>query len=136
MWDVHPHSPYTPTNYYPVDTYRWGFPQSNYNHFYAFPGNFPMMNSRSSPRERLTSSGSVLSDDSEMLDGIEDAVFDVHDPRLLKAVDKAGKEKNILPLIKEELRLSILSRRNKEGKGEVIVEERKPQVKRASGFIV
>ncbi|XP_048732920.1 transcription factor kayak-like [Ostrea edulis] len=89
-----------------------------------------MMNSRSSPRERLTSSGSVLSDDSEMFDGIDDAAFDVSDPRLLKAVDKAGKEKNMLPLIKEELRLSILSRRNKEGKGEVIVEERKPQVKR------
>lgn len=95
-----------------------------------------MMNSRSSPRERLTSSGSVLSDDSEMFDGIDDAAFDVSDPRLLKAVDKAGKEKNMLPLIKEELRLSILSRRNKEGKGEVIVEERKPQVKRASGLHV
>ncbi|XP_061173875.1 uncharacterized protein LOC133182985 [Saccostrea echinata] len=90
-----------------------------------------MMDSRSSHRERLASSGSVLSDDSEMLDGLDDAVFDdVSDPRLRKAVDQAGREKNIMPLIKEELRLSILSRRNKEGKGDVIFEEKKPQVKR------
>lgn len=89
------------------------------------------MSSRSSPpRERLASSGSVLSDDSEMLEGLDDVDFEVSDPRLRDAVDKAGKEKNIMPLIKEELRLSILTRRNKEGKGDIVIEEKKQQVKR------
>lgn len=89
------------------------------------------MSSRSSPpRERLASSGSVLSDDSEMMEGLDDVDFEVSDPRLRKAVDKAGKEKNIMPLIKEELRLSILTRRNKEGKGDIVIEEKKHQVKR------
>lgn len=92
-----------------------------------------MMSSRSSPpRERLASSGSVLSDDSEVLEGLDDVDFEVSDPRLRDAVDKAGKEKNIMPLIKEELRLSILTRRNKEGKGDIVIEEKKQQVKRAS----
>lgn len=83
-----------------------------------------------SPRERLASSGSVLSDDSEMLEGLDDVEMEVSDPRLREAVDKAGKEKNILPLIKEELRLSILTRRNKEGKGDIVIEEKKKQTKR------
>lgn len=92
-----------------------------------------MMSSRSSPpRERLASSGSVLSDDSEVLEGLDDVDFEVSDPRLRDAVDKAGKEKNIMPLIKEELRLSILTRRNKEGKGDIVIEEKKQQIKRAS----
>lgn len=89
------------------------------------------MNSRSSPRERLTSSGSVLSDDLDAMEELEDD-FDVSDPRLKKAKDQAKKEKTIMPLIKEELRLSILSRRNKEGKGDIVLEEKKHQVKRAS----
>ncbi|XP_062616683.1 uncharacterized protein LOC134278377 isoform X2 [Saccostrea cucullata] len=89
-----------------------------------------MMDPRSSHRERLASSGSVLSDDSEILDGMDDAFEEVSDPRLRKAASQAGRERNIMPLIKEELRLSILSRRNKEGKGDVIIEEKKPQIKR------
>lgn len=93
------------------------------------------MNSRSSPRERLTSSGSVLSDDGDAMEGLEedfDKDLDVSDPRLKKAKDQAKKEKTIMPLIKEELRLSILTRRNKEGKGDIVLEEKKHHVKRAS----
>lgn len=40
-------------------------------------------------------------------------------------MDKVGKEKNIMLLIKEELWFFIFIWRNKEGKGDIVIEEKK-----------
>ena len=52
--------------------------------------------------------------------------------RLQNAVEEAEKTKKLTPLIKEELRLSILTRRCKENKGDIVIEEKKPLIKTVS----
>lgn len=75
--------------------------------------------------ECLVLFGSVLSDDSEMMEGLDDVDFEVSDFWFWKVVDKVGKEKNIMFLIKEELWFFIFIWRNKEGKGDIVIEEKK-----------
>lgn len=49
--------------------------------------------------------------------------------RLQKAVEEAKQTQKLTPLIKEELRLSILNRRCLENKGEIELDEKKPVIK-------
>ena len=56
------------------------------------------------------------------------------DERLQKAYIEAEKTKKLTPIIKEELRCSILARRCKENKGEIELEERKPVIKMVIEF--
>ena len=53
----------------------------------------------------------------------------LEDERLQKALMEAEKTKKLTPIIKEELRCSILARRWKENKGEIDLEEKKPIIK-------
>ena len=52
--------------------------------------------------------------------------------RLQKAVEEAKQTQKLTPLIKEELRLSILNRRCLENKGEIELDEKKPVIKSVS----
>ena len=83
-------------------------------------------------RERLSSSGSSIGDTSEDEGTSECLLYtrDVNDPRLLKAASTAVQEKNVLPLIKEELRSTILFRRSQQGLGDIKFEEKKPLPKK------
>ena len=51
------------------------------------------------------------------------------DERLQKAVIEAEKTKKLTPIIKEELRYSILARRCKENKGDIELDEEKTIIK-------
>ena len=62
----------------------------------------------------------------------EKGVTKMEEERLQKAVEEAEKTKKLTPIIKEELRLSILNRRCKENKGEIEIEEKKPIIKTVS----
>lgn len=61
--------------------------------------------------------------------GNKDTDANKEDGRLQKAVEEAEKTKQLTPIIKEELRLSILNRRWKENKGDIEIEEKKPVIK-------
>lgn len=52
------------------------------------------------------------------------------DPSLRQAYEAAKDTQTITPILKEELKLTILNRRYKSGKGEINLDEKKPVVKR------
>lgn len=52
------------------------------------------------------------------------------DPSLKQAYETAKDTKTILPILKEELKLTILSRRFNSGKGDINLNEKKPVIKR------
>ncbi|KAK3576782.1 hypothetical protein CHS0354_014600 [Potamilus streckersoni] len=52
------------------------------------------------------------------------------DPRLEQAYRKAEENKSIMPILKEEIRLRILSRRCNAGLGEICLQETKPNIKK------
>jgi len=54
------------------------------------------------------------------------------DDRLRKAVEDSMKKKTMSPLIKEELRSSILHRRHTQGQGDITYDEPKPRPKGVS----
>lgn len=52
------------------------------------------------------------------------------DESLRQAIEQAEDSKTITPLLKEELKLTILNRRYQSGKGDIVLDEKKPLVKR------
>ena len=54
------------------------------------------------------------------------------DPSVKTAYEASKNAQSIMPILKEELKLTILNRRCKEGKGEINLEDKKPVIKRVS----
>ncbi|XP_053407250.1 protein c-Fos-like isoform X2 [Mercenaria mercenaria] len=52
------------------------------------------------------------------------------DPSVKMAFEASKDTKTIMPILKEELKLTILNRRYKTGKGEITLDEKKPTIKR------
>ena len=65
-------------------------------------------------------------------DEVDQDCTEMEGTRLQKAVEEAEKTMKLTPIIKEELRLSILNRRCKENKGDIVIEEKKPLIKTVS----
>ena len=65
----------------------------------------------------------------EMLSSADMREIDTFDPSLRNAVEEGSKTGSITPIVKEELKLTILNRRFKAWKGEIERDEKKAKVK-------
>ncbi|KAK3092352.1 hypothetical protein FSP39_001761 [Pinctada imbricata] len=131
---------YSQYDYY--SAYSFIFPsehqQQHYCNKFNHHSNMQRRDRNTAPRERLSSSGSSIGELSEDESIAGESVGgecqlnteDVSDPRLLQAASAAVQEQRMMPLIKEELRLSILHRRTQQGLGDIKFEEKKPIPKR------